>query len=50
MNILFLDKHKRLFELAVVAEQAVVGSWIVLIIQSEQDSQNQLFAPVIAWI
>jgi len=42
-----VHKIKCLFELAVVAEQANVGNWII---QSEQDSQNQLFAPVIAQI
>ena len=30
-----------------ITEKANVGNWII---QSEQDSQNQLFAPVIAWI
>jgi len=40
-------KIKCLFELVVIAERANVGNWII---QSEQDSQNQLFAPVIARI
>ena len=40
-------KIKCLFDLAVIAERANVGNWII---QSEQDSQNQLFAPVIARI
>ena len=46
-NVFLLRKIKCLFELAVIAERANVGNWII---QSEQDSQNQLFAPVIARI
>jgi len=46
-NVFLLRKIKCLFELAVIAEQANVGNWII---QSEQDSQNQLFARVIARI
>ena len=41
-NILFLHKINCLCELAVIAERAIVGSWIILIIRSEQDSQNWL--------
>ena len=40
-NVFLLRKIKRLFE------RANVGNWII---QSEQDSQNQLFAPLIARI
>jgi len=46
-NVFLPRKIKCLFELAVIAERANVGNWII---QSEQDSQNQLFAPVIARI
>jgi len=46
-NVFLLGKIKCLFELAVIAEWANVGNWII---QSEQDSQNQLFAPMIARI
>lgn len=46
-NVFLLCKIKCLFELAVIAERANVGNWII---QSEQDSQNQLFAPVVARI